>query len=192
MRYLFLFLFLFVSSHQRVWSEDSLNDFLVAKPHMPDIRFKETVIYMLYHNNDGAVGLVINKPLETMSINKFFESSNLIAPEKIDKEVITLYWGGPVESNHIFFIHSSEYKSKDFIFSNKNFTVTRDPDVLYDIVKNKGPKNYLILKGISSWHPGQLDFEIQQGDWDKKSNSYIPLFNNGNELWGRLNTSQDI
>ena len=76
MRFLFLFLFLFFSFQQNSWSENILTEFLVAKPSMPDPRFKETVIVMLYHNQGrGAAGLVINKPIRTMLISEFFKSS---------------------------------------------------------------------------------------------------------------------
>ena len=192
MRYFFLFLILFFSFQQKVWSEDVLNEFLVAKPHIPDLRFKETVIVMLSHNQEGAAGLVLNKPIKTILITKLFAGSNFTPPKYTIEKEITLYWGGPVEPEHIFFIHSSDYKSKDFIFSNKDFTITHAPEVLFDIANNQGPKEYLILSGIAVWNPGQLDFEMVKGDWEKKTNSYIPLFNNGNEMWIRLISSQDI
>ena len=113
-------------------------------------------------------------------------------PEKIVDKEFTLYWGGPVDAEHIFFIHSSDYKSNDFISSNKDFTITQEPKILFDIVDNIVPKEYLILSGIAVWIPCQLDFEIEKGDLEKKSNSYIPLFNNGHEMWRRLISSQDI
>ena len=192
MKYLFLFLILFFSFQQKTLSKDFINEFLIAKPHMPDLRFKETVIVMLSHNNLGAVGLVINKPIKKMSIAKLFVSSNIIPPKNILDKEITLYWGGPVEPENIFFVYSSDYKSENFISLNKDFAVTQEPKILFDIVDNIGPKEYLILSGIAVWSPGQLDFEIEKGDWEKKSNSYIPLFNNGHEMWRRLISSQDI
>jgi len=169
-----------------------MNKFLIAKPGMPDPRFQETVIFILYHNPEGAAGLVLNKPLKTMSINRLFEISNLKPPKNIQKKEITLYWGGPVEQEKVFFIHSSDYKSENIIMSNKDFILTDASEVLYDIAINKGPKNYLILTGISVWRPGQLDFEMQQGDWNKKTNSYVPLFNNDNTMWHRLINSKEI
>ena len=192
MKYLFLFLVLFFSFQQKTLSKDFINEFLIAKPHMPDLRFKESVIVMLSHNNLGAVGLVINKPIKKMSIAKLFVSSNIIPPKNILDKEITLYWGGPVEPENIFFVYSSDYKSENFISLNKDFAVTQEPKILLDIVDNIGPKKYLILSGIAVWSPGQLDFEIEKGDWEKKSNSYIPLFNNGHEMWRRLIGSQDI
>ena len=193
MRFLFLFLFLFFSFQQNSWSENVLTEFLVAKPSMPDPRFRETVIVMLYHNQDrGAAGLVINKPIRTMLISEFFESSSVTPPEKIVDKEITLYWGGPVDAEHIFFIHSSDYKSNDFISSNKDFTITQEPNILLDIAKNKGPEEYIILSGIAVWEPGQLDFEMKRGDWDKRLNNYTPLFDNGKEMWSHLVSSRDI
>ena len=193
MRCLFLFLILFFSFQQNTWSEDILTEFLVAKPYMQDPRFKETVIVMLYHNQeDGAAGLVVNKPIETMSIRELFKSSNLIPPDKIEENEITIYWGGPVDPQHIFFIHSSDYKSNDSISSNNDFTITRDPKILFDIAKNIGPKEYIILSGIAVWESGQLDSEMMRGDWDKKLNNYTPLFDNGKEMWRHLISSMDI
>ena len=78
------------------------------------------------------------------------------------------------------------------LLSNKDFTITRGSKVLFDIADNNGPKHYIILSGISVWQPGQLDFEMLRGDWEKKINNYIPLFDNGNEMWTRLIDSQEI
>ena len=193
MRCFFLFLILFFSFQQKAWSENILTEFLVAKPYMQDSRFKETVILMLYHNQkDGAAGLVVNKPIETITIRELFKSSNLNPPDSIEENEITIYWGGPVDPQHIFFIHSSDYKSNDFISSNNFFTITREPKILFDIAKNKGPKEYIILSGIAVWESGQLDSEMMRGDWDKKLNNYTPLFDNGKEMWSHLISSMDI
>ena len=193
MRCLLLFLILFFSFQQNSWSESTSTEFLVAKPHMLDPRFKETVIVMLYHNQEeGAAGLVVNKPIKTMSIRELFHSSNLSPPDKMEEKEITIFWGGPVDPHHIFFIHSSDYKSNDFISSNNDFTITREPKILFDIAKNKGPEEYIILSGIAVWEPGQLDSEMMRGDWDKKLNNYTPLFDNGKEMWSHLISSMDI
>ena len=193
MRCLFLSLILFFSFQHNTWGENSLTEFLVAKPYMQDPRFKETVIVMLYHNpKEGAAGLVVNKPIETMSIIELFKSSNLIPPDKIEEKEVTIYWGGPVDPQHIFFIHSSDYKSNDFISSNNDFTITREPKIIFDIAKNKGPKEYIILLGLAVWEPGQLDSEMMRGDWDKKLNNYTPLFDNVKEMWSHLISSRDI
>ena len=125
-------------------------------------------------------------------ISELFRSSNITPPKNMIEKEITLFWGGPVSPENIFFIHSSDYKSNDFISSNNDFTITREPKILYDIAKNKGPKEYIILSGISVWESGQLDSEMMKGDWDKKLNNYTPLFDNGKEMWNRIINSKDI
>ena len=192
MRNLFLFLFLFLSFPQNILSEDIFTELLVAKPNMSDPRFKETVIFMFYHNNEGAAGLVVNKPLLKMSIIELLKENNVTLPEKIIQNEITLYWGGPVHPERLFFIHSSDYNSHNPIFSNKDLIVTQSAEILFDIATNNGPKKYLILSGIAAWDPSQLDYEIDQDGWDKKINSYLSIFDNENEMWNRIINSKDI
>ena len=193
MKNFFIFLILFFSFQQDTWSKNISTEFLVAKPYMKDPRFKETVIVMLYHNQkEGAAGLVVNKPIQTISLEKLFIDNNLTPPENIAKKEITIYWGGPVEAKQIFFIHSSDYKSNNFISSNNNFIVTQASEILFDIAKNKGPKKFIILLGIAVWEAGQLDFEIKKGGWRKITSSYSLLFNNDSEIWRRLLNSRDI
>ena len=192
MRNFFLFLFLFFSFPQYIFSKDIFTELLVATPNMTDSRFKETVIFMFYHNKEGAAGLVVNKPLSTMSIIELFKDNNVALPEKIIQNEIALYWGGPVHPENIFIIHSSDYNSSNPIFSNKDLIVTQSAKILFDIATNNGPKKYIILSGIAAWDPGQLDFEIDQNGWDKKINSYLSIFYNENEMWNRIINSKDI
>ena len=193
MRYLFLFLILLFHSYKIFGDENSFAEFLVSKPHMKDSRFQETVIILLYHNQkNGAAGFVVNKPIETMYISELFKINNINNPENMIEKEIILYWGGPGEPEHIFFIHSSDYKSNDIIFFNNDFTITRAPEILVDISRNNGPEEYIILLGIAAWEPGQLDSEMIRGDWDKKKNNYTSLFDNGKEMWNHLISTRDI
>ena len=91
MRYLNLIIFLLIVLNQQVFSKDLNNDFLVAKPHMPDPRFKETVIFMLYHNQEGAAGLVVNKPIRKISISELFIENNLTPPDNMDAPIKPRY-----------------------------------------------------------------------------------------------------
>ena len=189
--FLLLFILCFVFQ-QKIWADNIFNEFLIAKPNMKDIRFKETVIMILYHEQEGALGLVINKPLEAVSISKLFSINGFVFPQNIKDKEILLYWGGPVKSSKFFIIHSNEYKNKDFIYSDKEFTLSSQREIILDIANNKGPKKYIVLSGISVWESGQLDFEMTKGEWEKKSNIYIPLFDNGQEMWSRVINYKNI
>ena len=104
MRNLFLFLFLFLSFPQNILSEDIFTELLVAKPNMQDPRFKETVIFMFYHNKEGAAGLVVNKPLSTMSIIELFKDNNITMPKKLFKMKLHFIGVAPYILN-IFFLY---------------------------------------------------------------------------------------
>lgn len=191
MKYFILFL-VFCSLTFEAFSKDFNKEFLVAKPSMNDPRFEKTVILMLYHNQSGAAGLVLNKPIKQVSISTFFDSTSNIDLENILNKKITIYWGGPVNPEQIFCIHSSDYNNRDFILLTEDFVLTQKLEVLIDIAKNQGPNKYVILSGIAVWSAGQLDFEIQQGRWEKKLSSNILLFNNSNEMWNQMINSRDI
>ena len=191
-KYLVIIIIIFFSFYQKVCSEEFLSEYLVTKPHMPDLRFKETVIVILYHNQEGAAGLVINKPIKKMPIRNLFEGTNLSLPPNSIKKDVTLYWGGPVNPRNIYLIHSNDYKNNDFIYSNQELTVTHSSKILLDIANNNGPEKYFILSGIAIWSPGQLDHEIQNGDWEKKLINYELFFKSEKSIWNRLILSQDI
>tara|TARA_Y100000590_G_C15159085_1_gene802852 strand:+ start:61 stop:639 length:579 start_codon:yes stop_codon:yes gene_type:complete len=192
MRFLFILFFFFFCFNHYLFANNSLTEFLVSKPSMPDPRFQESVIVMFYHNSTGATGLVINKPLKNITINELFEVNNIKPPKNLIKKEITLFWGGPVKPEQIFFIHSSDYTNKNNLFSNDNYTVSQSPNILIDIAKNKGPKKYLIFSGISTWSPNQLDSELIRNHWEKRVNNYTSPFDNSKELWKNLLNSKDI
>ena len=91
---------------------------------------------------------------------------------------------------HLFFIHSPDYQSKDSIISIENFIITRSSEILYDIAINRGPKNFIIIKGFAIWSPRQLDEELNNDAWEKKTNYYLNIFNNNHDMWQSLINSQ--
>ena len=84
--------------------------------------------------------------------------------KKLTKMKIPIFWGGPVEENRIFIIHSNEYISETTI-KYRNVSISSDYKTLLKIADNKGPKNKIIILGISSWGPGQLEGEIEKYSW---------------------------
>ena len=146
--------------------ESVKNHFLIASEKMKDNQFEKTVIVMLESDDDGAWGLVINKPLGVMPIALLIDPNLNTSEEREDlyKIDVPIFWGGPVDTKKIFVLHSSEYESettKEY----KGFSITRDYEILYDMAKNKGPKKSLIILGYSGWGSGQLEGEMERDHW---------------------------
>jgi|TARA_B100002003_G_C14082899_1_gene520944 putative transcriptional regulator len=140
--------------------------FLIATEKMQGSRFSETVIVMLENNENGAWGLVINKPLGTMPIALLIDTSLITLEEKneILKTNIPVFWGGPVDVEKIFILHTAEYQGE----TTKNYgeiSVSQDYNILFDIAINKGPKKSLIIFGYSGWGSGQLEGEMERASW---------------------------
>jgi len=142
------------------------NYFLVATKKMTDPRFKNTVIIMLENNENGALGIVINKPLNSIPlgtlINKSRDATN--KQKELYNVKIPVYWGGPVNENNILILHSHEYENETTI-KYKNISVSSDYNLLFEIADNKGPKKSLVIVGISSWAEGQLEGEMERQRW---------------------------
>ena len=146
--------------------ESVKDNFLVATEKLTGTRFSETVIIMFENDENGAWGLVVNKPIGLTSINKLIEIPKSFTEEqkKLTKMKVPIFWGGPVEENRIFILHSNEYISETTI-KYRNVSISSDYKTLLKIADNKGPKNKIIILGISSWGPGQLEGEIEKYSW---------------------------
>ena len=140
--------------------------FLVATEKMKDSRFSKTVIVMLENDKNGAWGFVINKPLGTIPIASLIDSSLNTSKdrEKLLKKKIQVFWGGPVDVEEIFILHSTEYRSET-TRNYGNISVSKDYNILFDIAENKGPEKSLVIFGYSGWGNGQLEGEMERGGW---------------------------
>ena len=137
---------------------------------------------MLDHDNKGALGVVINKPIGTVKIGSLIKDLNINDTDK--KELynfeIPIYWGGPLDNNKILILHSNDYKNQN-TKNYKDISVTNDYKGLLDIARKKGPKNSLIILGISAWNIGQLEGEIDKGHWNLSEINENILFEKNNE-----------
>ena len=140
--------------------------FLVATEKLQDSRFSKTVIVMLENDENGAWGFVINKPLGTIPIASLIDSSLNTSKdrEKLLKKKIQVFWGGPVDVEEIFILHSTEYRSET-TRNYGNISVSKDYNILFDIAENKGPEKSLVILGYSGWGSGQLEGEMERDDW---------------------------
>ena len=146
---------------------DSVKDFLlIATEKIRDSRFKKTVILMLEHDNKGALGIVINKPLGTISLGSLISKvdDQSINKKELYDVKIPVYWGGPVDDHKMLILHSKDYKNESTNEYN-NLSTSSDLTTLVEIAEKKGPKKSLVVLGLAACNIGQLDGEIEMERW---------------------------
>jgi len=137
---------------------------LIAMPTMGDPRFDRTVIYLCAHSKTGAMGLIINKPAEHMTLGELLIQLD-IDPGHCDRNQIVLT-GGPVETSRGFVLHSSDYYVDDTTLRVTDETgLTATLDILKAIARGQGPKRQILALGYAGWGAGQLESEIQANGW---------------------------
>ena len=140
---------------------------LVASEGMPDPRFQETVILLVDHDANGAFGLVVNKPSAIGPIAALLDELGIEADEYgFDVQgSVTLHYGGPVEPDRGFILHSADYEVDGTQQVSSDIALTVSSEVLVDIALGQGPRRSLIIFGYSGWGPSQLEGELARGDW---------------------------
>jgi putative transcriptional regulator len=136
---------------------------LIATPYMRGEIFAGGVIYVFAHNAGGAMGVLINKPLEMVHYAALFQQLGL--PVSSSQRDITVYHGGPVEENRGFVLHSSDYALEDTLQHECGIYVTASLQVLRDMAIGQGPKEGLLAIGYAGWAAGQLEAEIEANLW---------------------------
>ena len=137
--------------------------FLLAMPGMQDERFQKSVIYMCAHGPEGAMGLVVNKPLESISFPDLLEQLDITMPPS--GEGIEVLFGGPVETGRGFVLHSNDYLHDATMVVDEDVALTATIDILRAIAEGDGPAQSLLALGYAGWGPGQLDDEIKANGW---------------------------
>jgi len=141
------------------------NQFLIAMPQMEDSYFSNTVTYLWKHNDDGALGIVINKPLQACVADIFDELEIECSIEEGPFRVEAVLAGGPVERDKGFIIHDAEKNWESSISVTDEISVCTSKSILEDIASGNGPENYLIALGCAGWEAGQLEREISENAW---------------------------
>lgn len=139
------------------------NNFLIAMPSLADPNFFQTVTYICAHNEDGAMGIVINRPLE-LDLGEVLAQMNLV-PSNDEIEKIPIYQGGPVQTDRGFVLHRPEAAWQSSINVSSDIGVTTSRDILQAIAEGKGPNSALIALGYAGWAAGQLEDEIKENAW---------------------------
>jgi putative transcriptional regulator len=146
---------------------DLTNQFLIAMPGMADPHFAGSVVYLCEHTDKGALGLVINKPID-IKLKSLFEKVDLNLTRE-DLAESPVYFGGPVQTERGFVLHErmadeSPYNSTLNI-SSGSLHMTTSKDVLEALSEGAGPKKVLITLGYSGWGAGQLEDELSRNGW---------------------------
>jgi putative transcriptional regulator len=151
---------------------DSLKgQFLVAMPSMGDDRFRESVIYLVGHSDEGAMGLVVNQSLDEMRFSDILEELKLGERDEIiklpeDVRERRVLRGGPVQRSRGFVLHSPDYFRQDNSYPvSEEVCLTATLDVLKAIAFKNAPAQALFALGYCGWSPGQLEGEIKANGW---------------------------
>jgi len=142
--------------------ESLQGSFLISTSKMPDPRFREKLIFMCGHTEEGAIGLVINNPLPDVRLDEIFKSADIPVP---DFELPPVYLGGPVEMGSGFILYTADYHAESQLQVSATVCLSSDPKILQDIALNAGPSKYLFLLGYAGWGPGQLEDELTDNGW---------------------------
>ena len=156
--------------------------FLIATPSLRDPNFRQTVILLCEHGDDGALGVVVNRPTE-MNITEVLPHVPIL-----EGQGHMVFSGGPVQRNHLLIIYKTPESPEDThqvfdgVYLGGNITI------LEDILKNPfSPDNFRTFMGYSGWAPGQLEAEMETGSWlTLPANSSLMFDRDHSRLWGDI------
>ncbi|MCI0749675.1 MAG: YqgE/AlgH family protein [Nevskiales bacterium] len=139
------------------------NQFLVAMPGLQDSHFTHSVALLCEHNEQGALGLVINRPTD-LRLADMLEHMQLAHPA-LDSSPYIVHWGGPVQTERGFVVHSERGKWESSLKISDTIHITTSKDILSAIGRGEGPRQFLVALGYSGWAAGQLEHEIRGNSW---------------------------
>ena len=139
------------------------NHFLIAMPALQDSNFFHSVTYICEHSDDGAMGIVLNRPSDLQLLD-------LLAQLEIDKSFPEscqqpIYIGGPVQIDRGFVLHSQEKRWESTVAISEQIGITTSRDILQSIATGEGPEKSLIALGYAGWAAGQLEAELKANAW---------------------------
>jgi putative transcriptional regulator len=137
--------------------------FLVAAPSMPDERFQKSVVFICKHDEDGALGIIVNNKVEDLALGQVYRQLGIEGPKVANLQPVL--FGGPVEPSRGLVLHSAEYKRDETLMIQGGMALTASLEILKDMAGGSGPKHAWLALGHSGWSPGQLDREMQDNAW---------------------------
>lgn len=137
--------------------------FLIAMPHMGDPRFAQTLIYLVEHNQDGAMGLIVNRP-NGLNLADILEQLRPDEPPTTLSRALPIFAGGPVQVDRGFVLHPIDARFQATLTLG-TLGMTTSQDVLFAIADGQGPQQHLIALGYAGWGQGQLEAELVDNAW---------------------------
>jgi putative transcriptional regulator len=141
--------------------------FLIAMPNMVDPNFAKTLTYVCEHNDNGALGLVVNRPTD-MSLQTLLERINVPANAGDPAQTLAavpVYFGGPVQTDRGFVLHKPVGNWQSTLSVGDAIGLTTSKDILEAVGSGQGPAGILVTLGYAGWAPGQLENELGQNAW---------------------------
>lgn len=139
-------------------------ELLIAMPDMADPRFHRTLVYLCAHSEEGAMGLIVNKPADSLTLKDLFQRLDIPVRREIGRG--TVRFGGPVETARGFVLHSADYYAEDATLRVDEATsMTATLDILHAMAEDRGPARAMVALGYAGWAPGQLERELQRNGW---------------------------
>lgn len=151
------------------WGQASATDttltgqLLVASPRIGDPRFAETVIYVIAHSDEGAMGLVVNRTYGNGPLQGLLAGFGIAAA--VQPATVRLQYGGPVEIKRGFVLHTADYSGPSTTPVGSGMAFSTGRDILQAVADGRGPQRRLFILGYAGWGPGQLEGELAGNDW---------------------------
>jgi len=146
-----------------VSSVNLTHHFLIAMPSMADPYFSKTLTYICEHNDQGALGLVVNRPID-MTLRALFERLSLQMRDGRSGDA-PIYFGGPVQTDRGFVLHEPAGDWQSTLRVRDLIGLTTSKDILEAVGRGEGPQRMLVTLGYAGWSPGQLEHELSQNAW---------------------------
>lgn len=164
---------------------------LIAMPGMDDERFAQSVIFVCAHTGEGAMGIVLNRPLQKPTFESLLRQLDVTPTPPARR--IQLCQGGPVDNARGFVLHTADWTGDGSLRVDERVALTASLDVLKALAEGAGPREGLLALGYASWGPGQLDSEVQQNVWLTAPAGLELLFDTGHATkWRRALASLRI
>lgn len=146
---------------------DSLQDhFLIAMPTLDDPYFKRSVIYIVQHNDAGAMGFIINQPISQLSVEQLLEKMELPVGNSSSPSLVQqVFNGGPVNQERGFVLHTPQPIWSKSEQCSDHIMMTASKDIMSSLDTKDAPEQFIVALGCSTWEPGQLEQELLENSW---------------------------